>query len=132
MHEKTCTAKTLTNTCSFYLHRHQSPMRLQLIHTRYAMYYRHTQLIHVHVVHSYKTCTTISYFQFIYPTHLHTKDGGFNPRQRKTLQKVEVVFPPNQSIQSDIQWLELLNVHEKTYNKPKGSRILLSLRSSDR
>lgn len=77
---------------------------------------RHTELIHVHVVHSSKTCTTISSFYFIYLTHLQTKDGGFHPRQRKTLQKV----------QSNIQWLELLNVHEKTYNKPKACRIMLN------
>lgn len=67
--------------------------RLLLIHTRYTMSTRHTELIHVHVVHSSKTCTTISSFYFIYLTHLHTKDGGFHPRQRKTVQKVEAAFP---------------------------------------
>lgn len=67
--------------------------RLLLIHTRYTMSTRHTELIHVHVVHSSKTCTTISSFYFIYLTHLHTNDGGFHPRQRKTLQKVEAAFP---------------------------------------
>lgn len=106
--------------------------RLLLIHTRYTMSTRHTELIHVHVVHSYKTCTTVSSFCFICFTHINTKDGRFHPRQRKTFQKVEAAFPPNQSIQSDIQWLKLLNVHEKTCNKPKACRILLKLRSSDR